>query len=107
MQALFYASGALGMIWFTVWMIFASNDPTQNNFVSETERKKILMERQEFQQNNKLLPPMHKILKIPTVWMCAISDFGQSVAVYFIITEGPTFMNKVLGKDITTVRNKT
>ena len=91
------------MAWVIVWITFASNDPTQNRFISKNECKKIVMNRQEFQQSKSILPPMHKILRIPTVWICALSDFGQSVAVYFIITEGPTFMNKVLGKDITTV----
>ena len=90
------------MAWFAMWIFLASNDPSDNRFIGQKETDKILRERQVFQQNN-LLPPMHKILKIPTVWIIAISDFGNSVALYFIVTEGPTFMSKVLGKDITTV----
>jgi len=102
-EAVFYVSGALGVAWFVLWMIFASNDPMQNRFISGGESKRILMERKEFSESKtSLFPPMHKIAAIPTVWITAISDFGQSVATYFIITEGPTFIQNILHQDITT-----
>ena len=95
------------MAWFAVWTFLASNDPSENSFIGQKETDKILRERQVFQlQQNNLIPPMQKILNIPTVWIIAISDFGASVALYFIVTEGPTFMSKVLGKDITTVNDE-
>ena len=87
-----------------MWTLLVSNDPTENRFISQSETDMILRERREFRMNSSLLPPMHKILKIPTVWIVAISDFGANIAFYFVITEGPTFISKVLGKkDITTV----
>ena len=101
LQAVFYVSGALGVAWFVLWMIFASNDPMQNRFISGGESKRILMERKEFSESKtSLFPPMHKIAAIPTVWIAAISDFGQSIATYFIITEGPTFIHNILHQDI-------
>ena len=85
-------------------MAFASNDPTQNRFISKEECNRILLGRQEFSNETpSLLPPLHKIAVVPTVLITAASDFGQSVACYFIITETPTFMNKVLNFDITSV----
>ena len=81
LQAVFYVSGALGVAWFVLWMVFASNDPMHNRFISGGESKRILMERKEFSESKtSLFPPMHKIAAIPTVWITAISDFGQVLA---------------------------
>merc|ERR1711962_561121 len=100
-ETLFYGTGVIGLL----WLVFVTNDPTENRFVGSWEKSEILAKRQEFDveaaQKKSLIPPMHKILSIPTVWICAFGEFGYSIALYFVIIEGPTFINQVLGKSIT------
>ena len=101
-QTLFYISGGVGILWFVLWILLVTDDPTTNRWIGQWEKDEIVARRSKFDPTakKKLIPPMHKILAIPTVWMCALSEFGYSIALYFVIIEGPTFIKEVLGKDI-------
>ena len=103
-QSLFYFSGFCGMFWLIIWTIFASNDPLQNRFVSSNETELILQNRHDLgEENKRTMPPFCKILSIPTILICALGEFGYSVASYLVIIEGPTFIKEILGKDIASV----
>lgn len=101
-QTLFYISGGVGILWFVLWILLVTDDPTTNRWIGQWEKDEIVARRSKFDPTakKKLIPPMHKILAIPTVWICALSEFGYSIALYFVIIEGPTFIKEVLGKDI-------
>lgn len=40
--SIFYVLGLIGIVWFIVWMIFSSNEPSNNRFISENEKEYIL-----------------------------------------------------------------
>lgn len=40
--SIFYVLGSIGILWFIVWMIFSSNEPGNNRFISESEKEYIL-----------------------------------------------------------------
>lgn len=40
--SIFYVFGAMGIVWFVVWMIVASKSPADNRFIGEVERQYIL-----------------------------------------------------------------
>ena len=92
----------MGILWFVLWILLVTDDPTTNRWIGQWEKDEIVARRSKFDPTakKKLIPPMHKILAIPTVWICALSEFGYSIALYFVIIEGPTFIKEVLGKDI-------
>ena len=104
---MFYFSGVIGLAWHLLWIIFVTDDPEDNCFIGEEEKNHILSSRHKFVPNSSFIPPLHKILKIPTVWVTALSDFAFGIGFYLIIIEGPTFMAKVLHKDITEVGTTT
>ena len=99
-DVLFYVTGVMAIVWFVLWTIFVSNDPSENKFIGRYEKTQILSKRLRFTTAASLVPPMHKILAVPTIWICALSEFGYSIALYFVIIEGPTFIKEVLGKNI-------
>ena len=99
-DVLFYVTGVMAIVWFVLWTIFVSNDPSENKFIGSYEKTQILRKRLRFTTTASLVPPMHKILAVPTIWICALSEFGYSIALYFVIIEGPTFIKEVLDKNI-------
>jgi ACS family sodium-dependent inorganic phosphate cotransporter len=100
-EAVFYLTGGLGILWFLVWQIVISNDPSVHCCISEEEKLYILKHRR--QTTNVIgenRPPYLKILATPSVWGLMVCDFARSFGSYMVIIEGPDFIDKVLKKDI-------
>ena len=104
-QATFYVSGCLGIAWCVFWILLVSDDPKNNRWISQKEKDGIIKNRTDFKEatDQKPLLQMKKILCTPTIWFCALDDFGFSMALNIIMVEGPTFINDFLGKDISQV----
>ena len=97
---MFYISGGLGILWFLIWILVVSDDPSTQRFISETEKNYILKHRKQIDEIGKSRPPYLKILLTPSVWALMICDFARSFGAYMVIIEGPNFIDKVLNKDI-------
>ena len=100
-EAVFYLSGGLGILWFLIWQMVISNDPSAHGCISEDEKSYILKHRRQATKSiGEKRPPYLKILVTPSVWGLMVCDFAKSFEVYMVIIEGPNFINKVLEKDI-------
>ena len=100
-EAVFYLTGGFGILWFLIWQIVISNDPSVHGWISEDEKEYILKHRsQKINSIGEKRPPYLKILFTPSVWGLMACDFARSFGSYMIIIEGPNFINKVLNKDI-------
>ncbi len=49
--SIFYIFGAMGIVWFIPWMIFASKSPSDNRFISYKEREYIMENTKEAVSN--------------------------------------------------------
>ena len=85
-----------------VWIIFLSDDPRDNSYISQKEIEFIETNRQKFKLQSGF-PPYLEILKCPAVWTVMICDFANGWGLYTLLNDGPTFMNKILHQDITKV----
>ena len=104
LQASFYASGSLGVLWCFVCFALVTDDPKQNWLISLKEKNSIVLKRASFKEDRQgMLKQLMRILTIPTVWLCALDDFACSIALNIVVVEGPTFIKEFLGKDITEV----
>ena len=100
-QALFYISGGLGILWFLVWIFFVSDDPESHRFIPLEEKEYILAHRKlPISGIGNKKPPYLQILLCPTVWVLAFCDFASTFGLYMVIIEGPSFINNVLHKNI-------
>ena len=74
--------------------------------MSQTEKKEVIENRTGFTEGQQRpLAQMLKIITTPTLWFCAMDDFGSSLALNIVTVEGPTFIKEFLGKDISEVMN--
>ena len=100
-EPVFYLSGGLGILWFLLWQIFISDDPSTHWCINEEEKCYILKHRkQTINLIGEKRPPYLKIISTPSIWGLMLCDFARSFGSYMIIIEGPNFINKVLNKDI-------
>lgn len=64
--SIFYIFGALGIVWFVLWIVFASESPAVHGRISEEERayieETLMSETALEQEENRLLIPWSKIL---------------------------------------------
>ena len=61
----------------------------------ETNRPKI--------QAQSGIPPYFLILKCPAVWTIMACDFANGWGLFVLLNDGPTFVDKVLNQDISSV----
>ena len=103
-QSVFYFGGAFGLVWFTIWLLFVTDEPKTHWFISNEEKTYILAHRQQtLGEIGARIPPYFQILMTPTVWIAMFSDFANSIASYMVIIEGPNFIKNILNQDIKSV----
>ncbi|XP_023014226.2 putative inorganic phosphate cotransporter [Leptinotarsa decemlineata] len=98
----FYLYGSLGMIWCTLWFIFAADKPAKHKNISKEER--------EFIENN--LDSKDDYSKIPTPWKSIftsvpfitliITHCAQNWGFWTLLTEIPSFLKNIMGLNIAT-----
>merc|ERR1719486_920101 len=101
---IFYGSAALTFLWAGLWAIFFYDMPEDDPFITETERKYILLERsydpaQRAEDHQTPLVP--DIMKTPAVWVNMVGDFANNFGSYVLLSESPAFFKGLLplGKD--------
>lgn len=104
--SIFYLFGGVGVIWFVLWLVVASDSPDDNRIIRDTERDYVLKETQEVRE-------MHEQAEKSTPWkailtsMPAISIFVthscSNFGTYLFLTSLPTYMKQVLKFDIKSV----
>lgn len=101
--SIFYVFGIFGVVWFVFWMVFASDKPSQNRFISEREREYVEDETREtmslFKEAEKGAPWGKIMTNVP---MLALF-FGHTCSnwgTYLFLTSLPTYMKEVLKFDV-------
>ncbi|XP_078664685.1 sialin-like [Branchiostoma floridae x Branchiostoma belcheri] len=101
--SVFYAFGALGCLWFVIWMLMVHNSPEEHPRISYIEREYIQGElRREGTTTGKnaSIPWLTFATSAP-VWAIVLSHFSNNWGFYTLLTDLPTYMKEILLFDLT------
>ncbi|XP_026734766.1 putative inorganic phosphate cotransporter [Trichoplusia ni] len=99
--AIFYVNGALGIIWLVAYSILGSDSPQKSKFISKEERLYVQTSLGHVgEEKKKLKTPWKAIFtSIPFISLIILHS-GQNWGYYTLMTEMPSYMNKILNVDI-------
>ena len=98
----FYITSFITFFWFLLWMLFVTDLPEDDPFITETEKKSILDQRpfnpQQLEADRAipLVPLTWDIIKTPAVWVVMCCDFCNGFGLYILLTEGSAFIKNVV-----------
>ncbi|XP_066268922.1 sialin-like [Branchiostoma lanceolatum] len=100
--SVFYAFGALGCVWFVLWMLMVHNTPEEHPRISYVEREYIQGElrREGTTGKNSSIPWLTFATSAP-VWAIVLSHFSNNWGFYTLLTDLPTYMKEILLFDLT------
>ncbi|XP_068081579.1 sialin-like isoform X1 [Anabrus simplex] len=99
-EAVFYVTGAIGIIWFTAWWLLVFDTPNDHPRISEKELKYIQSSCGRAVQKRKLPTPWLKILTSIPVWLLISVSWGCLWGMYTLLTQAPTYFQLVHGWSI-------
>ncbi|XP_062319477.1 sialin [Osmerus eperlanus] len=96
----FYVFGAVGLVWFVLWVLLVSNTPSTHPRISEQEKRYIISS-----LRNELSPtvdhiPWGSILTSMPLWAIVVAHFSYNWTFYTLLTLLPTYMSNILGFSI-------
>ncbi|XP_043464844.1 putative inorganic phosphate cotransporter isoform X4 [Leptopilina heterotoma] len=94
--AVFYVFGALGILWFFVWVLICYNNPSEHPFISERELK-YLQDRLSAHTHKKPPPvPWKHLLTSVPVWALIAAQIGHDWGFFTMVTDLPKYMSDVM-----------
>eukprot|EP00095_Tigriopus_kingsejongensis_P005794 maker-scaffold88_size394946-snap-gene-2.23 protein:Tk05794 transcript:maker-scaffold88_size394946-snap-gene-2.23-mRNA-1 annotation:"hypothetical protein DAPPUDRAFT_52115" len=97
----FYLHGGLAGIWCVLWVIFVTDTPETNKFLSQAEKEYILISTGGNIKKKTPPVPWKSILTSPAVWAIIFSHTLNNFGWYMLLVELPLFMRTGLGFNIT------
>lgn len=99
---IFYVSGAIGILWSTLWTIFGASSPSTSRFITEKEKKFIESTHKEDNQHNerKQSIPWMKIFTSPPFLALLFVSCCQSFGTFITSVEIPLYFDAILKLDI-------
>nr|CAI5843727.1 unnamed protein product [Callosobruchus analis] len=94
----FYFFGVLGYTWMLAWSFLGANSPAQHPKISNEER--CYIERTLETTQVMAETPWWSIFSSLPVWAFIVAMFGQNWGYSTLLTEIPTYLNKVMGSDM-------
>ncbi|KAF7990190.1 hypothetical protein HCN44_011482 [Aphidius gifuensis] len=91
----FYLFGSLGMVWYIFWLLYVYDTPAEHPKIDPQEKLYIEALVEPKHDNNASVPWYH-ILTSGPMWAITITQCGQSWAFYTLLTELPTYMDRIL-----------
>lgn len=103
-EAIFYIHGTLPLIWCVVFYIFFADSPEEQKYITEHERTLIVTSYGHRPPgSSKTKVPWKSIFtSVPFLALIATNTLGN-FCWYFLLTQLPLYMNKILRYDIRTV----
>ncbi|KAK3788190.1 hypothetical protein RRG08_020896 [Elysia crispata] len=95
--SVFYVFGAIGCLWFVVWMIFTHNTPADHPSISRSEREYI---ENSIGKKENLSTPWKEIFTSPAVLACCVAHFCYNWGFYTLLTCLPKYMKSILKFDM-------
>ncbi|XP_023014196.2 putative inorganic phosphate cotransporter [Leptinotarsa decemlineata] len=98
---IFYLYGSLGMLWCAFWFIFGADNPSKHKNISTEEKEYIESDlNSEDDDYSKIPTPWLSILTSVPFISILISHVVQNWGFWTLLTEIPSFMEKIMGLDI-------
>jgi ACS family sodium-dependent inorganic phosphate cotransporter-like MFS transporter 5 len=97
---IFYIYGGLGVLWAIVMALLGSDKPSESKVISEQERIYIESSLGHSEHKKPLPTPWAKILTSCPVWAILVAHCGQNWGFWTLMTEIPTYMDKVMSFEI-------
>ena len=92
----------MGAGWYFFWFFLVSDEPKNHRCIRQAEIQYIETNRPKIQAQSGI-PPYFLILKCPAVWTIMACDFANGWGLFVLLNDGPTFVDKVLNQDISSV----
>lgn len=92
-QSIFYVFGAIGVIWFILWLLIVKKSPADDPHLSITERDYIMISLgDELNKKLKINVPWVKIFTSSSIWAIIIAHFCEAWGFFTMFTQLPTFL---------------
>lgn len=103
-EAIFYIQGALPLIWCVLFAIFFADCPEDQKFISEEERQLVVQSYgHRTPVSKKVQIPWRSIFTSTPFWALIYTNTFGNFVWYFLLTQLPLYMNKILRFDIKSV----
>ncbi|CAG9831756.1 unnamed protein product [Diabrotica balteata] len=99
-QTVFYLLGGVGFTWTACWIFLGLDSPHQHKNISQDELKFIQDGIITNKKKEQLPTPWKDILKSVPFWAILVCHFGDLWGFWTMLTEIPTYMDKILKYDI-------
>lgn len=96
-QSVFYFFGGIAIIWFILFTLLCSSDPSSHPFISEEEKAFLKEELGQLKRDKSLPPvPWRKILCSVPVLAMNVALMGHCFGFFIMVTDLPKYMSDVL-----------
>ncbi|XP_056640310.1 putative inorganic phosphate cotransporter [Diorhabda sublineata] len=99
--AAFYLYGALGICWSILWIIFGSDSPAKHKSISSDEKQYIESSIVTEKDSPDVPTPWKSIFTSLPMISLIVAHCGQNWGFWTLLTEIPSFMEKILKQNIT------
>lgn len=96
----FYVFGAVGLVWFVLWVCLVSSTPSTHSRISEQERRYIINSLKNETSSTVDHIPWRSILTSMPLWAIVVAHFCYNWTFYTLLTLLPTYMSDILGFSI-------
>ncbi|KAL7051890.1 hypothetical protein ACKWTF_004683 [Chironomus riparius] len=101
-QSIFYVFGAIGVVWFILWLRIVRKSPADDPRLSIAERDYIMTSLgDDLNKNEKIDVPWMKIFTSGSIWAIIIAHFCEAWGFFTMFTQLPTFLKDMLNFDLT------
>ncbi|KAK9293816.1 hypothetical protein QLX08_011335 [Tetragonisca angustula] len=101
-EAVFYIHGTLPLIWCVVFYWFFADNPETQMYISEEERRRIVTSYgHRGPESTEMAVPWKSIFTSVPFWALIYTNTFGNFCWYFLLTQLPLYMNKILRFDIT------
>ncbi|GLH10050.1 Putative inorganic phosphate cotransporter [Gryllus bimaculatus] len=98
--SIFYIFGSVGVGWAVLWFFLGGNSPATHRWCSERERTYIEESLGDTSAIVRPPTPWGKIMTSVPMWSLIIVHCGQNWGFWTLLTEMPSYMNSVLGFEL-------
>ncbi|XP_015524856.1 putative inorganic phosphate cotransporter isoform X1 [Neodiprion pinetum] len=98
--SIFYLVGAITIVWSVVFFIWGSDSPARHRSIKPAEKDYIETSLGQVDVQTQHSTPWIKIITSVPVWSLIIVHCGQNWGYWTLLTEMPSYMNHILGFDI-------
>ncbi|XP_045498180.1 putative inorganic phosphate cotransporter isoform X2 [Colias croceus] len=97
--SVFYVAGITCLVFAVIWFIFGASTPGTCRWISKEEKKFIELSAgaTDINQSKNMPTPWKKIWTSLPFWAILLAHCGQSLGFWTLLTEMPSYMDKVLG----------